>query len=205
MAWMTALRILRDPETAAIALQPVRLRILRALREPLSATSIARSFDLPRQQVNYHLRELEKAGYAAFVEERRKGNCLERVLQATAKTFVISPEALGEMDPMPADQFSAAYLVSAAARIIREVAQIALGAREAGKKLATLTLESEVRFRSPAERSAFAAELSLAFATICSKYDADVPGARSFRFVIGGYPEITKPLSTANTATADLD
>jgi DNA-binding transcriptional ArsR family regulator len=203
---VTALRILRDPEQAAIVLQPVRLRILRALREPLSASALARAFELPRQQVNYHLRELEKAGYAVFVEERRKGNCLERVVQATAKAFVISPEALGEPDPMPADQFSAAYLISAAARIIRDMGQIAVRAREARKKIATFTLEADVRFRSPQERSAFAAEMTLAFASICSKYDApDAPAARAFRFVLGGHPAITKPLPPSNTAAAVLD
>ena len=203
---MTLLRILRNAEQAAIVLQPSRLRILRALREPLSASALARSFALPRRQLNCHLRKLEKAGYAVFVEERRKGNCIERVMQATAKTFVISPEALGDADPMPVDQFSAAYLVSAASRITGDVAQIALRARTAGKKLAIFTLEGEVRYRSPAERSAFAAEMTLALARICSKYNTpDVSGARTFHFVLGGYLAITKPLPPSETVAAVLD
>lgn len=203
---MTTLHVLRDPEQAAVLLQPVRLRILRALREPLSASALARSFALPRQQVNYHLRELEKEGFVALVEERRRGNCMERLMQATAKSFVISPEALGEAEPMPPDQFSAAYLVAAAARVIRDVAQIAIRAREAGKKMATFTLESEVRFRSPEERSAFAAEMTHAFALICAKYNAkNAPDSRTFRFVLSGYPAITKPLPPADRAAALLD
>ncbi|MFN0103967.1 MAG: winged helix-turn-helix domain-containing protein [Bryobacteraceae bacterium] len=203
---MITLRVLRDPEQASILLQPIRLRILQALREPLSASALARAFAMPRQQVNYHLRELEKEGFVALIEERRKGNCMERVVQATAKSFVISPEALGEAEPMSADQFSAAYLVAAAARVIREVAQIASQARQVGKKLATFTLESEVRFRSPEERSAFAAEITHAFALICAKYDAkNTPEARTFRFVLGGYPAITKPLPVSDRTAALLD
>jgi DNA-binding transcriptional ArsR family regulator len=203
---MTTLRILRDPEQAAILLQPIRLRVLRALREPMSASSIARAFALPRQQMNYHLRELEKQGLVALVEERRKGNCMERIVQATANSFLISPEALGDAEAMPADTFSAAYLVATAGRLIREVAQIAFRAQEAGKKIATLTLESEVKFRSPEERSAFAAEIAHAFALICAQYDAkNAPDARTFRIILGAYPALTKPFPVDDRAAAILD
>ncbi len=49
---------------------------------------------LARQKVNYHLRELERHGLVELVEERRKGNVTERVMRATAASFVISPAAL---------------------------------------------------------------------------------------------------------------
>ena len=42
-----------------------------------------------------HLHELEKEGFVEFVEQRPKGNCLERVVRATARSYVISPAALG--------------------------------------------------------------------------------------------------------------
>jgi hypothetical protein len=48
---------------------------------------------LPRQQVGYHLRALEQAGLVELVEERRKGNCIERIVRAAACSYVISPEA----------------------------------------------------------------------------------------------------------------
>ena len=188
---MTSLGIVRDVEQAAVLLQPVRLRMMEALRAPLSAAGLARLFGLPRQQVNYHLRELERAGLVALVEERRKGNCTERVVRATAATFVISPEVRGAGGAMPADRFSAGYLVAAAGRMIREIGEIATRARAAGKTMATLTLESEVRFRTVEERAAFAAEMTEAFGRICAKYDAGE--GRSFRFVLGGYPALTVP------------
>ena len=186
---MTSLGIVRDPEQAAVLLQPVRLRMMEALRAPLSASGLARLFGLPRQQVNYHVRELERAGLVGLVEERRKGNCTERVVQASAATFVISQEVMGAGAAMPADRFSAAYLVAAAGRMIREIGEIATRARAAGKTMATLTLESEVRFRTVEERAAFAAEMTEAFGRICAKYNAGE--GRSFRFVLGGYPALT--------------
>jgi len=60
---------------------------------------LARKLGLPRQRLNYHLRALEDAGLVELVEERRKGNCFERLLRATARSFVISPEALGVLGP----------------------------------------------------------------------------------------------------------
>lgn len=196
MAALPQLEIVRDPARAAAMMQPVRLRILHELREPQSASSIGRQIDLPRQQVNYHLRELEKEGFLSFVEERRKGNCLERIVQATAQSYLISPEALGELGATPEvqrDRFSAAYLVSAAARIIRDLAVLGLRARKAGKRLSTLTVETEVRFRNAADRHAFSEELTTALARLTARYhDSASPEGRTFRFIVGAYPAITK-------------
>jgi DNA-binding transcriptional ArsR family regulator len=58
---LPAVQIVRDPAKAAVFLQPARLRMLEHLAgEPNSGSGLARLMDLPRQQVNYHLRELEK-------------------------------------------------------------------------------------------------------------------------------------------------
>ena len=64
-----------------------------ALAEPGTATTLAAKTGLTRQKVNYHLRALEQHGLVELVEERRKGNCTERVLRATASSYVISPAA----------------------------------------------------------------------------------------------------------------
>ena len=59
-------RVLHDEVAAASVLDPVRRRILTALQQPGSSSTVARALDLPRQRVNYHVRALEKAG---LVEE----------------------------------------------------------------------------------------------------------------------------------------
>ena len=191
-----AVRILRDPGEASALLQPARLKMLEHLREPASASTLARMMGLPRQQVNYHLRELEKHGAVEFVEERRKGNCVERLVRATARTFLISPEALGKMGTGPEmvrDRFSIAYLVATAARTIRELAVLTLRARRAGKRLATFTLETEIRFRSAVERNQFAEELAGMLAELTAKYhDEQAAGGRPFRVLAASYPLITK-------------
>lgn len=196
MSAAAPLLVLRDARQASALLHPVRRKMLNHLSEPGSASSLAREFAMPRQQLNYHLRELESAGFVEFVEERRKGNCTERLVRATAKAYLISPEALGELGPTAEtrrDRFSAAYLVATAGRLIQELATVAARARRANKRIATLTLESEVRFASPEDRNAYAEELANTLARLSAKYHQ--PGTdtgRTFRVVTGVYPAITK-------------
>ena len=54
--------LVRGPEEAATLLQHDRLRLVCALSAPASGAELARRLGLPRQRVNYHLRELEKEG-----------------------------------------------------------------------------------------------------------------------------------------------
>lgn len=185
--------MIQQPDRAAVLLHPLRLRILQALREPGSATSVAQQLGLPRQRVNYHLRQLEKDGLAQFVEERRKGNCVERILRATASHFLITPEVLGDLAANPdeiQDRFSSTYLVAVAAQAIRELAALRAGADAAGKRLATLTLQSDIAFASPAARNAFADELAGEVARLAAKYhDESAADARRFRMLVGVYPQ----------------
>jgi len=200
-----ALEVIRGAETAALLLQPTRRLVLENLGQPRSAAGLARLLGLPRQKLNYHLRELEREGLAECVEERRKGNCTERLLRATARAFVISPEALGALGPGPdegGDRLSAAYLMAAASRAVRDVATAEARGREAGKRVATFTLEGEVRFASAAARAAFAEELAAAVATLVGRYhDAHAPGGRRFRLLAVVHPHVS-PEPAAPAAAA---
>ncbi len=184
--------LIRDPGRAAALLDPLRLRILESLGDGDSASGLSRRLGLPRQKLNYHLRELEKAELVEMVEERRRGNCMERVLRATARAYVITPEVLGALGADPsqfADRFSAGYLIAVAARTIRELAELRQGAEKAGKRLATFTLDTEVRFASAEQRHAFAEELGDAVARLAAKFhDEHAPGGRRFRVTVGSHP-----------------
>ena len=99
---MLEVAVIEDPAAAEVSLDPVRARLLAELAEPGSATMLAATVGLPRQKVNYHLRTLERHGLVELVEERRKGNVTERVMRATAASYVISPAALAAVQPDPA-------------------------------------------------------------------------------------------------------
>src|SRR5213080_5321970 len=115
--------VIDEPAAAEASLDPIRARLLAELAEPASASTLAAQTGLSRQKANYHLRALERHGLVELVEERRKGNCIERVLRATAASYVISPTALSAVAPDPdraPDQGSARWLLALAGRMVRE-------------------------------------------------------------------------------------
>jgi DNA-binding transcriptional ArsR family regulator len=191
----TALEVIEDPGQAASVLNPIRLQLLKELIEPDSAAGIARRLKLPRQAVTYHVRQLEADGLVRLVEERRRRNCVERVVQATARTYVISPGALGVLAAAPGqigDRLSATYLIAVAAQMIRDVAALRRLADEADKRLATLTIQTEIRFATPAEQHAFAYELADTLGQLVTKYHReDAPEGREFSFTVAGHPAVS--------------
>jgi DNA-binding IclR family transcriptional regulator len=184
--------VIDDPEAAAVALDPVRGRLLAELTEPASSAALALRLGLPRQKVNYHLRSLEAHGLVREADSRKWGGLTERLMVATAASYVISPGVLGAIATEPGrteDRLSASYLVALAARVIREVGALLRRARATGQRLATLSLDTEIRFRSAEDRAAFSAELVQAVTSLAARYhDENAPGGRSHRVVVLAHP-----------------
>ena len=189
---MLDIQVIDDPAAATVALEPTRSRLLSELAAPASAATLATRVGLARQKVNYHLRALESHGLVQLAEKRKWGGLTERLLVATAASYVVSPRALGPVAVDPnreVDRLSASYLIALGARIVREVADLVRRAKKTGKRLATLAVDTEVRFRSPADRAAFTAELADAITKLVSKYhDESTPGGRPHRLVIVAHP-----------------
>ncbi|MCE6994299.1 helix-turn-helix domain-containing protein [Saccharothrix sp. S26] len=193
---MLDVAVIEDPAVAEVSLDPVRARLLAELAQPSSATMLAAKVGLPRQKVNYHLRTLEQHGLVELAEERRKGNMTERVMRATAASYVISPTALAAVQPDPErapDRLSARWLLAVAARLVRDVGNLITGATKADKRVATFALDGEVRFATAADRAAFAEELATAVTTLVAKYhDETAAGGRAHRVVVAVHPSIPK-------------
>ena len=189
---MSDIEVITDPGAAMAALDPLRSRILALLADPGSATTLAAALGMGRQQINYHLRTLEAHGLVRLVEERRRRGLTERVMAATARSYVLAPAAqVGreEADPSRTDRMSSRYLIALAARMVREVADLARRADDAGKPLATLSIDSEIRFASAADRAAFTAELTNAVAALTAKYhDEQAPAGRRHRLIVAAHP-----------------
>jgi DNA-binding transcriptional ArsR family regulator len=183
---------------AAALMDPTRVQLMEELSHPGSASDLARRLGLPRQRINYHLRELEKAGLLREIEQRRKGNCVERIVQATARAYVLSPGMLGHLSPDPAqisERPSAAYLLGLVSRIIRDVtdgqradAPPAEPAR-AEAHSSMIAFEAQVRFASDADRRAFSEDLATAVAQLIREYSAPAGAeGRAHRIVVAGCP-----------------
>jgi DNA-binding transcriptional ArsR family regulator len=189
---MSAVHVVRDPGQLAVLAAPIRQRILEALEEPGSASSVARRLGLARQKVAYHVRQLEENGYVRLVREEQRRGCTERIVQRSAQYLVASNEVFGRLGIDPnqlRDKFSSEYLIALAGQMAREVGEAQGAAERAGRPLPTLSTQVEIRLRSPQEREAFGRELVEAVARIAAKYhDAEHPDGRSYRLVVGAYP-----------------
>jgi DNA-binding transcriptional ArsR family regulator len=192
---MIDVTVIDDAETAVIALDESRARMLAALSEPMSAATLAAASGWPRQRVNYHLRELERHGLVELIEERRKGNMTERVMQSAARSFVISPAALAAVAPDPSrspDRLSASWLLAVASQLVRDVGMLMKGAARSRQRLATFTMDTEIRFASAGERAAFATELADAVAGLAAKYhDESASAGRDHHLVIAVHPSVS--------------
>ena len=192
---MLEIAVIDRPAAAEASLDPIRQRILAELAVPGSASSLAPRIGLTRQKVNYHLRTLEEHGLVELVEERKRGNMTERIMQASAASYVISPAAMSALAPDPSrfpDQLSARWLVTLAARIVREVGELIAGATAAGKPLASFAIDSDITFATASDRAAFAGELGESINSLVAKYhDGNSEGGRKHRLVVALHPSLT--------------
>ncbi|MGH3475960.1 MAG: ArsR/SmtB family transcription factor, partial [Nocardioidaceae bacterium] len=174
---------------AAVALDPMRARLLAELAEPGSAGALALRIGISRQKLNYHLRTLEAHGLLELTEERKRGGIIERVMQATAASYIVSPAALADAGADPdrtADRLSARYLIALAGRVVREVGSLVRRAGAAGKRLPTMAIDTEIRFRSAEDRATFADELTAAVLDLAARYHHD--DGRPYRLVVAAHP-----------------
>ena len=187
---MLDVEVIEDSSAAVVALDPVRARLLGELVEPASAGSLAHRVGLARQKVNYHLHALEAHGLVELAEERMHGGIVERLLRATAASYVVSPAAVDASAADPArapDRLSARYLIALAARLVREVGRLDRRAAREGKRLPTMAIDTEIGFRSAEDRAAFADELTAAVLDLAARYHHD--DGRPHRLVVAAHPK----------------
>ncbi len=182
---LLSVEVIRNLEQAAVLFHPLRIRILGGLSEAASAAKLARELGIPRQKVNYHLRELEKQRLVREVEVKRRGNCVERTMIATARSYVISPEALGGVGAEPEqvkEEGPSAYLVALAADAIRGATEGASGGER------TIAHRAEVSLASEEDASDFADELAHLVQELAGNYNNGDPSEEKYTFITGVYP-----------------
>lgn len=190
------IQVIDDAAVAAVALDPSRARILAALAEPGSATTVAAALGETRQRVNHHLRTLEAHDLVHQIGERPRRGLTERIVVASARHYVLSPDLIAAepIEPEEMDRLSSAYLLALAVRLLRELTRLRRGAATAHRPLATLAIDTDVRFASAADRAAFTRDLADAVATIASRYhDESAPDGRWHRLIVAAHPRPATP------------
>jgi DNA-binding transcriptional ArsR family regulator len=193
------LETIAEPRRAAALLRPLRLSILRLAREPISASEMGTRLGLPRQRVNYHVRELARAGFLRRSGRRRRGNMIEQQYVVTARAWGLSPELLGGLGAdwrRIEDTGSAAYLFALSAQMQADLARVMrAGNPAAGPPAATASLKSQFRFENAARREQFERALRQAVIEVIARHtspnlrpDGRPGSGRPFRLVLGLYP-----------------
>ncbi len=205
------LECIEDAARASTLLSPLRLRLVGLARAPRSTTELAAEVGMPRQRVHYHVRELARAGLLRRAGRRQRRGFSEQRWLASARTFLLAPEVLGEIRPGPRsvdDRASAHYLLALAARTQSEVARAAREAAAQEKSIATLSLSADLRFESAAQRERFAKALRDAFAEVvaahsspASRDDGSPAPGRPFRLVAACHPVPPDPHAPFGTET----
>lgn len=185
---MESFKLLSNQELATVA-SGFRQKLLAAMEEPRSAASIAREFDVSRQRVGYHMRDLERAGCIELVAEQPARGLKERLYRARPYAFASAP-GKSRTQLSREDRFSWRALVNLIAGSLWDLISLRRKADAAGKRLATLAIDAELHFRSPAERKAFAEELVDAVEDVLRRHaQPPTAGSRAFRLVLGAYPK----------------
>jgi len=148
--------------------------------------------------VNYHVREMARARLLIRAGRRRRRHLFEQCYVATARGYVLSPELLGNLAADPAqirDTLSAKYLLALASKLQSELARSLELATAAGKRLATFSINSELRFTSPEQRAAFTEDLQRSIVEVAARHsspftnlDGSAAEGRPFRLMAGCYP-----------------
>jgi DNA-binding transcriptional ArsR family regulator len=197
---------LREMAPAAALLKPLRTAILAQAGEPISARELGAALGLSRQRAGYHVRALARVGLLRRAGRRRRRALTEQRWVASARAYVLAPEALGPLGADPKrihDRLSASYLLATAARLQGDVLRAAGEAEAQGARLATLTLEADLRFTGAEQRARFAAALRDAVAAVIAKHAAPAiaadgcPGEGApYRLVLGVHGMPLAPRST---------
>ncbi len=184
---------------AALLGHPIRTRIVALARDPSSSTDLAAQLRLSRQRVNYHVRLLARSGFLKRAGQRRKRNLIEQQYVATARAYVLAPEVLGPLALQghhAEDAFSATRLIGLAAEAQADVSHALEASRTRGQRLATLSLDADIRFESPAQRQAFTEALQTAITDVIAKHTTPTTTAegaestgRPYRLLVGCYPK----------------
>ena len=182
-----AVEVVRNGGRLRGTLSPLRRRLLAELRDPASAVALAARLGEKRQRVNYHVRELEKAGLVELVELRPRRGCTERVVRATARAVMVDPDPSGDLGTAAQDRFAADALLAVSARTISEVAAMRERADAQGRRLVTFTLEADIGFERPVDIERFAAQLARQVTDLVTVFDSGRPEHR-YRLVAGGHP-----------------
>lgn len=155
---------------------PVRIRVLRLARTPITVAELAERLGVPKTRLYYHVNLLVEQGMLAQVDERKSGARIEKIYLRTASTYQLGPELADEIgDRRKAAEAATAVVLDPARAELEDVFVEYFGGRQHiahfGRTVAHLTPEKAEELTSRME--ALAEEFRLAS-------DQEQPGCAAY-------------------------
>ncbi|HSR49183.1 MAG TPA: helix-turn-helix domain-containing protein [Acidobacteriota bacterium] len=180
-------------EQASLILQPLRLELLKRLKEPKGCPELAAELGASKQKVYYHVKKLEECGAVEMVRERRVKGIMEGIYQAKAKSFWFSPglvRSLGGSDQAK-DQASLGFLLRLAEDLHTQVGRLAASPQG---DTPSLGINGRIELADATRRAEFMEDVQKAFRRLARKYgrrdkEASRQGEDAFRLMLACYPD----------------
>lgn len=197
--WFPAgIQTISSVETLKVVADPLRLRILAALRRaPATAKQLAQALDTPLKGLYYHLGLLEEHELIRVHATRVVSGIIEKQFEPTAYRITVDRALFAPEAPEAAtglDVFIAIVLEQAHAEIQRSIAagliDVAAPTPAAGGlHLGRLWLRLRPEQRAELENRVKALYLEAAAAQAAP----DDPAARYYEYLLGDYPVVAPP------------
>ena len=183
---------IEDVDRAAALLKPMRIALLRTLAEPGSLAELSEVFGETPQKLYYHVKVLERAGLVRRVGERRSGVMTEGLYQATARSYWLAPQVVGQAGgtERTQDDISLGYLLGLAEEMQADLGR--LGEAAMVTDVPSLGLDLHVNL-PPERREEFSGEVQAMFRSLAEKYGIRDSGTQgeTFRVVLACYPHMS--------------
>jgi len=162
--------LIQSPQQAKAIFKPIRLEILQLLNQPHTCTELAEVLNTSPQKIYYHIKILQDSGLVKKVREERVRGIMEGYYQASAASYMLSPgmvEKLGGAE-MAKQQLSLANLLNLIQQMQAEITVLS----QLKEEIPSIGLSAQISLNSPADRSAFHAELQECIQKLAEKYGA---------------------------------
>ncbi len=212
MSVAAPMECIEDLARASAILSPLRLQILLQARQPISASELSRRLKLPRQRVNYPVRQLARSGFLRQAGRRRRRNMIEQRYAASAEGYFLCPELLGAVGAdwrRIEDASSAGYLLALCCQMETDLCRLRRGPEKTGEEVSALSLKSQFRFENEGRRQACARALREAVIRVIAEHttpylrpDGSPAPGLPYRLVLGCYPYLPQePARPSNEPT----
>ncbi|MCH5584996.1 helix-turn-helix domain-containing protein [Shimazuella sp. AN120528] len=178
------------PEQASALINPLRAEILAQLKQPSSATEVAKKLKETPQRINYHLKTLQKVGLVTKVGTRQVRNLVEVLYQSIAKTFLLSETLSIRKDTIQKmkDQGSLLHLIHTSERM-RQDALLLMEQSDQNEVIPSASLQMQVNLANESIREQFVEDYVSLVKNLVKKYQTIKDHTNPYQVLLSVYPD----------------